>query len=115
MMEGADIVCLTSSSEALPMVVLEAMAAGRAVVSTRVGDVGDIIDRSGGGVAVDAADFGGIVASIASLAVDHELRRALGAAGRLGWELEFESGSVVDRFEATLQTAALESSRRRRR
>ena len=47
----AKLLCLTSESEAMPLVVLEALAAGVPVVSTKVGDVETVL-KSGGGVCV---------------------------------------------------------------
>ncbi|QQS26904.1 glycosyltransferase [bacterium] len=47
----AKLLCLTSESEAMPLVVLEALAAGVPVVSTKVGDVEAVLS-SGGGVCV---------------------------------------------------------------
>ena len=45
----ADVVCLSSKAEALPMVVLEAMALGRPIVATAVGGVPDALDGGSDG------------------------------------------------------------------
>ena len=42
-MHAADVVCLTSAVEALPMSVLEAMSVARPVVATRVGGVSEAV------------------------------------------------------------------------
>lgn len=49
----ASLLCLTSESEAMPLVVLEALAAAVPIVSTKVGDVEAVLS-SGGGVCVSA-------------------------------------------------------------
>ena len=42
-MHAADVVCLTSAVEALPMSVLEAMSVARPVIATRVGGVPELV------------------------------------------------------------------------
>lgn len=46
--ERATVLCVTSESEAMPLVILEAFAAGVPVVSTAVGDVPLMLERGGG-------------------------------------------------------------------
>ena len=41
---GLDIVALTSNNEGTPVSLIEAQAASRTVVSTRVGGVADVVD-----------------------------------------------------------------------
>lgn len=52
----AKVVCLTSYSEGLPFVALEAMACGRPVVSTDVGGLGEIIKTSSEGILIAKPD-----------------------------------------------------------
>jgi glycosyltransferase involved in cell wall biosynthesis len=61
-----DILALTSRNEGLPTVIIEAMAAGVPVVSTRVGSVPDLI-APGEGAVVEPGDVEGIAAGILGL------------------------------------------------
>jgi glycosyltransferase involved in cell wall biosynthesis len=51
-----DVFCLPSLSEGLPLVVIEAIAAGKPVVCTAVGGVPEVLSRAGGGRLVPAKD-----------------------------------------------------------
>jgi glycosyltransferase involved in cell wall biosynthesis len=77
-----DIVVLSSRNEGSPVALIEAMAAERAVVSTRVGGVADVIDDGRTGVLVPSGDAAALGAAILALIRDPDRRRALGAAAR---------------------------------
>lgn len=66
--------------EAMSIAVLEAMAAGKPVVATRVGENPAVIDNGVDGVLVDPRDVERMAAAIVQLAGDESLRRRLGAA-----------------------------------
>lgn len=72
-----DALVLCSDSEGSPMVVLEAMAAGLAVVSTRVGGVEQIIVDESSGLLIDAGDDRALSAALGRL-FQGELRDRLG-------------------------------------
>jgi len=96
--EQLDVVCVTSWNEGTPVSLIEAMAAGRAIVATAVGGVPDLLDRdldqAGGPIPVGAfqmtargllvrpGDVEGLVAALKALVGDPALRRRLGEAGR---------------------------------
>jgi glycosyltransferase involved in cell wall biosynthesis len=87
--ERFDVLLLTSLSEAQPLVLLEAMAAGLPVVTTRVGGCEELVggellgDRVGpAGLLVEARDPAGAAEALLRLGADPELRRRLGRAGR---------------------------------
>jgi glycosyltransferase involved in cell wall biosynthesis len=79
---AADVVVLTSDSEGTPLSLIEAAAAGRAVVSTDVGGVADVVadGRSGHLVAVD--DLAALADRLVDLLGDPERASAFGAAGQ---------------------------------
>ena len=77
-----DVAVLTSRNEGSPVSLIEAMAAGRAVVATRVGGVPDLVDDGVTGVLVPSGDAASLAQAIAVLLADPERRRTLGQAGR---------------------------------
>ena len=82
----------------VPYSVLEAMAAGVPVVSTKVGAIPEMVEDGVTGVLIDAGDEVGLAAALDRLLADEELRRAMGAAARR---------RIVERFDAAKTTAAL--------
>jgi glycosyltransferase involved in cell wall biosynthesis len=81
-MHAADVVCLTSAVEALPMSVLEAMSVGRPVVATGVGDVADVVVDGRTGRVVAPGDPSGVADAIVELARNRPQAEAMGHAGR---------------------------------
>lgn len=92
-----DVACLTSWNEGTPVSLIEAMAAGRAVIATDVGGVRDLLAEpseartavSRGsfqvvqrGVLVQAGDAEGLAAAMRRLAQDTALRQQVGREGR---------------------------------
>jgi glycogen synthase len=78
----AAVVVLPSHREGLPMVLLEALAHGRAVVATSVGGIPSVVEDGVTGLLVPPGDIAALRVGIDRLLADPELRRRLGAAGR---------------------------------
>ena len=76
----ADIFCLPSLREGLPMSLLEAMAFALPVVMTPVGAIPAIVENERSGVLVAPSRPDGVAAALVRLAQDPELRRRLGEA-----------------------------------
>jgi glycosyltransferase involved in cell wall biosynthesis len=73
-----DMFVLPSLNEGLPMTVLEAMAASKPVIATRVGAIPSVIKDGENGLLVNAKDPEGLQNAIASLLSDPERSRRLG-------------------------------------
>ena len=76
----ADIVTLPSVSEGLPLALLEAMAAGRAVVATRSGGMPEVVTDGVDGYLVQPGDAVALSSALRRLAADPPRREALGRA-----------------------------------
>ena len=68
--------------DGLPNTLLEAMAAGKAVVASRVAGIPDVVTDGANGLLVPPGDVGALRAALARLAGDAALRARLGAAAR---------------------------------
>jgi glycosyltransferase involved in cell wall biosynthesis len=77
-----DVFALTSANEGTPVVCIEALAAGRPVVATRVGGVADVVQDGTDGFLVEPADTDEMAKRLERLARDAKLRARFGQAGR---------------------------------
>ncbi len=82
LLPAADVCLLTSLSEGIPLVLIEAMAAGLPVVSTRVGGVPEVVEDGRTGLLAPPAGPDALAAAILKLAADPALRESMGLAGR---------------------------------
>ena len=79
---AADVVVLTSRNEGSPVSIIEAMAAGRAVVCTDVGGVSDVVASAVSGILVPYGDPAALAAAIDRLLADPAARARLGDEAR---------------------------------
>jgi glycosyltransferase involved in cell wall biosynthesis len=77
-----DLFVLSSDYEGVPLTVLEAMVAGKPVVSTRVGGVPELVEDGVMGLLVPPRDPQALSQAILRLAKDHDLCRRMGQAGQ---------------------------------
>ena len=75
-------VVLASRQETAPMAVIEAMAAGKPVVATRVGGVPDLVQDGQSGFIVKVGDVEGLARRILELLTNRDLRQIMGQRGR---------------------------------
>ncbi len=79
---AADVVAMPSRQEGLGVAALEAMAAGRPVVASRVGGLREAVEPNVTGLLVPPDDPAALATAIGSLAADPARRAQFGAAGR---------------------------------
>jgi glycosyltransferase involved in cell wall biosynthesis len=99
-MSAADGYVMSSAWEGMPMVLLEAAAAGLPIVATAVGGNGEVVRDGESGFLVPARDFGVLGAGMLRLmAVPEEQRRAMGERGREHVRANFGLQRVAERWE----------------
>jgi glycosyltransferase involved in cell wall biosynthesis len=103
-----DLVLLTSRSEGLPNVILEAMLAGRATVSFDVGGVRELIPDARVGAIVPKGDLAAMTAQVSSLLRSAESRGAIGRAARLHVTSSFSVEQMVRELETWLAETSAE-------
>jgi glycosyltransferase involved in cell wall biosynthesis len=92
-------VVLFSRQETAPMAVIEAMAAGKPVVATRVGGVPDLVEDSHSGFLVDSDDVHAFSDRIAQLLTDEALRVRMGA-NAAALATRFRASNVAAQYRA---------------
>lgn len=88
-----------SGNESFGIVLVEAMAAGRAVVASDIPGYRSVVLPGENGVVVPPGDVPALAAAVAALVGDPDRRRALGERGR-EHSFEFAWPRVTDRLEA---------------
>lgn len=78
---GSDIIALSSFNEGTPVSLIEAQAAGRPIVSTRVGGIGDIIREGETALLSEVHDTAGFCNNLLRLVEDDALRMEMGGKG----------------------------------
>ncbi|WP_431285996.1 glycosyltransferase family 4 protein [Humitalea sp. 24SJ18S-53] len=96
LLAAADVFCLPSYFEGLPMGVIEAMLTGLPVVATDIRGCREQVVPEETGLLVPAMQTAPLAAALARLAADPDLRARMGAAGR---------AIALDRFDEVRVTA----------
>jgi glycosyltransferase involved in cell wall biosynthesis len=107
-----DVVALSSDREGLPNALLEAGAAGCAIVSTAAGGAGEIVLDDETGLLVPVGDVNALAAALACLVREPELRERLGRAAREHIARTFGMDRFIAEF-AALYEERVEIRRRR--
>jgi L-malate glycosyltransferase len=99
LMGASDIVFLTSISEGIPLTLIEGMAAGRPVVSTRVGGVVEVVVDGQTGLLAPGGEFESLAAHVLRLAELPEQRHQMGRAGRARAESLFTERRMHESYK----------------
>jgi glycosyltransferase involved in cell wall biosynthesis len=109
-----DALVLPSSNEGTPVSAIEALAAGRPVVATRVGGVPDVVRDGEDGFLVEPGATGDLADRLAELARDPGLRERMGRAGRERVLPRYAVGRLVDDVDRLYRSLLASSSASRR-
>ncbi|MGE3269539.1 MAG: glycosyltransferase family 4 protein [Chloroflexota bacterium] len=94
-----DVVTLCSNNEGSPVALIEALAAGRPVVSTRVGGVPNVVQHDESGLLVPPRDPAAFAEAVQALLNDPERGARMGLAGRAEVFPKHSSGRLVQDIE----------------
>jgi glycosyltransferase involved in cell wall biosynthesis len=110
----ADVFALASSTEGVPVALMEAMAMQIPCIATRITGIPELIRDGIDGILVTPSDPDELAAAIARLMDDARLRQKLAAAGRVRVQEKYDIGVNVARlaavFERRLADAGLRKS-----
>jgi glycosyltransferase involved in cell wall biosynthesis len=112
-MRASDIFSLASvvdhngASDVFPTVILEAMAAGRPVISTEIAGIPESVVGGETGLLVPPGNSHALAEALAQLIVDLALREKLGQAGRARVEQNFEINKTIPPLLELFQTSSV--------
>jgi glycosyltransferase involved in cell wall biosynthesis len=92
---NCNILALPSAQETTPMVIAQAMAAGKAVVSTPVGGIPEMVRDGETGNLVNVGDIEELAAVMLDLLQDEALRKNMGREGRIFAEENYRAEQVA--------------------
>ncbi|MCP4400987.1 MAG: glycosyltransferase family 4 protein, partial [bacterium] len=100
-----DFVVLSSLNEGLPVALIEAMSAGKPVVATKVGGVGDLVQHERSGFLVRPKDSAALSeAMIRMLALPRAERVKMGQAGQVAVYPKYHISTLTANIEALYDT-----------
>jgi glycosyltransferase involved in cell wall biosynthesis len=105
----ADVVCLSSFAEALPMVLLEAMALAKPVVATDVGGVPDAVRHEKTGLLVPSNDPDQFAEALVRLAENGRLAAGFGEQGKQLQMTRFSADRMADDYALLFDSLATSS------
>jgi glycosyltransferase involved in cell wall biosynthesis len=114
-MHAADVVCLTSAVEALPMSVLEAMSVARPVIALRVGGLPEVVADGETGLLISPDHPSEMAVALVRLARDAPRAEELGRAGRARQQRSFSIDAMTRGYAELLAELDRPRSGTRRR
>jgi glycosyltransferase involved in cell wall biosynthesis len=106
LMASADVLVLPSHHEALPMAVVEALAAGVPVLTTPVGVIGELLTDGQTALLVPPGDVPALTAALLRLVSDPALRTRIGEAGHAVFRAELDVAVTARQMLALYADAA---------
>jgi len=101
---ASDAICLSSSAEGFPMVMLEAMSIGRPLVATSVGGIPEAVEHGRTGLLVPPGDTGAFAEALVELAQRPDRAAVMGKAGRERYEALYGVEPMVAEYARLLRS-----------
>jgi glycosyltransferase involved in cell wall biosynthesis len=89
--------------EGIPIVLMEAMSSGLAVVASRMAGIPELVEDHVGGLLVEPGDAAALADALMELARDPDLRQRLGRAGRARVLAEFDLDTQARRLASEFE------------
>ncbi len=100
-----DVFCLPSFAEGVPVVLMEAMAARRAVVTSRIAGIPELIEDGVTGRLVPPGDLESLTQALSDCLSDPEAARAMGEAARAKVMAEFDARKEAAKLSRLIEEA----------
>jgi glycosyltransferase involved in cell wall biosynthesis len=113
LLDTLDVATLSSDYEGSPLSVMEYMAAGKPIVSTRVGGVPELVEDGREALLVEPRDPAALAEAIGRLLRSPAEAKRLGEAARDRQQREYSLDAMVRRVESLYEELWLTSPRRR--
>lgn len=111
LLAAADVFCLPSRTEVLPIALLESMGQGLPVVATRVGGVAELVRHEIDGLLIPSGDTAGLSQSLIRLWREPDLLRAMSASGRTRVAQTYSPEACLPAVEACYRRACARRGR----
>jgi glycosyltransferase involved in cell wall biosynthesis len=112
LLDALDVATLSSDYEGSPLSVMEYMAAGKPIVSTRVGGVPELVEDGQEALLVEPRDPAALAEAIGRLLRNPAEAKRLGEAARNRQRREYSLDAMVRRIESLYEELWLTSPRR---
>lgn len=99
-LSAIDMLVMSSLYEGMPMVILEAMAASKPVIATRVGGIPELVKDGETGILVPPKDVDALADNIIALLKNKDKAQQMGLAGRKRVQESFDVKTMVKKTEA---------------
>jgi glycosyltransferase involved in cell wall biosynthesis len=103
---SSDVLVLPSLADSMPLVVLEAMLAGKPVVATRSGGAAEMVVDGETGLLVPVGDAAALAGAVLALLEDPERTAAMGRRGKERAQAVFSHEQFVQKFERVFDQLA---------
>lgn len=97
-LKAMNVFALTSRSEGMPLVVLEAWAAGVPVVASRVGGLPEMVEQGRTGMLFDSGDVDGLADALTTLLKSPEVAHGMGETGRQRVESIYHVRTMTENY-----------------